>query len=97
MEEADAAVPAEDGVVVAGGANFFGFTKTLQGAFEEREKRMGRLAGAELGFGATLVKNARVVEALVNVGEFQEDFFSVAVAVGDAARELIGNGKAEEA
>jgi len=97
LEEADAAVPAEDGVVVAGGANFFGFTKTLQGAFEEREKCVWRLAGAKLGLGATLVKDACVVETLVNVGEFQEDFFGVAVTVRAAARELVGDGKAEKA
>ena len=37
LEEADAAVPAEDGVVVSGGTNFFSFAEALEGAFEERE------------------------------------------------------------
>jgi len=97
LQEADAAVPAEDGVVVFGGTNFFGFGEALQGSFEEREKRVGRLTGAELGFGSTLVEDACVVEALVNVGEFQEDFFGVTVTVGAVARELVGDGKAEEA
>ena len=40
LEKADAAVPAEDGVVVSGGTNFFGFAEALEGAFEEREKRV---------------------------------------------------------
>ena len=97
LEEADAAVPAEDGIVVAGGANFFGFGEALESAFEEWQKCVGRLAGAKLGLGATLVKDAGVVETLVNVGKFQEDFFGVAVTVRAAARELIGDGKAEKA
>ena len=58
LEKADTAVPAEDGIVIAGGTNFFGFAETLEGAFEEREKRVGRLTGAELGFGSTLVEDA---------------------------------------
>jgi len=37
LEKADAAVPAEDGVVVTGGTNFFSFAEALEGAFEERE------------------------------------------------------------
>ncbi len=58
LEKADAAVPAEDGVVVSGGTNFFGFAEALQGEFEEREKRVGRLAGAELGLRAAFVEDA---------------------------------------
>ena len=69
LEEADTAIPAEYGVVVTGGANFFCFAEAMEGAFEEREKRVGRLAGAELGFGAAFVKDSGVVEALVGVGE----------------------------
>ena len=57
---------------------------------------MGQLTGAELRFGSPLIKDACVVEALVNIGEFQEDFFGVAVTVCDAASELVGDGKAEE-
>ncbi len=34
LQEANAAVPTEDGVIVAGGTNFFGFAKILQGTFE---------------------------------------------------------------
>ena len=34
LQEADAAVPAEDGVVVSGRADFFGFGEAVQGAFE---------------------------------------------------------------
>ena len=52
LEEADAAVPAEDAVVIAGGADFFGFGETAEGFFDEREKNVGGAAGVELGFGA---------------------------------------------
>ena len=69
LEKADAAVPAEDGIVVAGGTKFFGFAEALEGAFEEREKRVGRLTAAELRFGAPLLQKSFVVELFVAVGE----------------------------
>ena len=95
LEQTDAAVPAKDRVVVAGGADFFGFAETLESAFEEWQKRVGRLAGAELGLGAAFVENPGVVETFVGVGELQENFFGFAVAVGNAANELVGDGEAE--
>ena len=52
LEEADAAVPAEDAVVVADGTYFFGFGEIFERFFNEREKDVGGAAGAELGFGA---------------------------------------------
>src|SRR5262249_19860979 len=95
LEEADAAVPAEDGVVVARGTDFFGFAGILQSAFEQRKKRVRRLAGAELGLGTALVKNSGVVEALVIVGKTLEDFFAFAIAIGSAAEKLVSDGKTE--
>jgi hypothetical protein len=46
FEEADAAVPAEDAVVVADGTDFFGFSKILEGFFDERKKDVGGATGA---------------------------------------------------
>ena len=97
LKQANAAVPAEDGVVISGGANLFGLPETLQGAFEEGQQSVGRLARDELRFGSALVADASVVEAFVRVGEFQKDFFRVAVAVVAAAAELVSDGKAEHA
>ena len=36
FEQPDAAVPAEDAVVITGGAGFFGFGKAAQGFFDKR-------------------------------------------------------------
>ena len=46
FEEADAAVPAEDAVVVADGADFLGFGEIVKGFFDERKKDVGGAAGA---------------------------------------------------
>jgi hypothetical protein len=46
FEEADAAVPAKDAVVVANGADFFGFGEILERFFDERKKDVGGAAGA---------------------------------------------------
>jgi hypothetical protein len=37
LQKADAAVPAEDGVIVAGGMVLLRLGKAMHGAFEERE------------------------------------------------------------
>ena len=97
MEEADAVVPAEEGVVVGGGTDFFRFGVAGEGAFEEREQRVGRLADAELGFGAAFIEQAAIIVALVGVGEALKNIFGFVMAVGGNAEKLVGDGEAEEA
>lgn len=97
FEEADAAVPAEDAVVIAGGADFFGFGETTEGFFDERKENVGGAAGVELGFGAALLQKASVVVALVGIAEGLEDGVGFGVAVGGGAGELVGDGEAEHA
>ena len=67
FEEANAAVPAEDAVVVADGTDFLGFGEIVERFFDERKQDVGRAAGAELGFGAAFEEQARIVEALVGI------------------------------
>lgn len=97
LEEADAAVPAEDAVIVAYGADFFGFGEILEGFFDERKKNVGGAAGAELGFGTAFEEEACVIEALVGISEALEDGAAFVVAVAGDAEELIGDGEAEHA
>ncbi len=97
FEEADAAVPAEDAVVVADGADLFGFSETFEGFFDERKKDVGGAAGAELGFGAALEEEAGVVEALVGIAQGLEDGATFLVAIAGDAEELVGDGEAEHA
>jgi len=97
FEEADAAVPAEDAVVVADGANFLGFRETVEGFFDERKKDVGGATGAELGFGAALEEEAGVVEAFVGIAEGLEDGTAFIVAIACDAEKLVGDGEAEHA
>lgn len=94
FQEADAAVPAEDAVVIAGRTDFFGFGEAAQGFFDEGKKNVGGAAGMELGFGAALVQKARVVVALVGIAEGDEDGLDFGVAVGGSPGELVGDGEA---
>src|SRR6266478_8216096 len=97
FEEADAAVPAEDAVVVAGGANFLGFGEAAQGFFDERKKNVRGVPGAKLGFGAALVEEAGVVVALVGVAQTLKNGEHFRIAVAGGAGELVGDGEAEHA
>jgi hypothetical protein len=97
FQEADAAIPAEDAVVIAGGADFFGFGEMVEGFFDKREKDVGGAAGVELGFGAAFLEKAGIVVALVGIVEGLEDGIDFAVAIGGGAGELVGDGEAEHA
>jgi hypothetical protein len=67
LEEADAAVPAENAVVIPGGADFFGFGEAAQSFFNERKKNVGRTAGLKLGFGAAFMEKTGVVVSLIGI------------------------------
>jgi hypothetical protein len=97
LEEADAAVPAEDTVVISGGADFFGFGEAAQGLFNERKKNVRGTAGVKLGFGAAFVEKAGVIVALVRIAERLKDGLDFGVAVGGKAGELVSDGQAEHA
>jgi len=97
FEEANAAVPAKNAVVIAGGADFFGFGETTQGFFDERQQNMRGAAGMKLGLGPSLEEKAGVVIAFVGITERLEDGLGFGVTVGGGARELIGDGEAEHA
>ena len=58
---------------------------------------MGRLADAELGFGAAFVEQAAIVVALVRISEALKNFLGFAVTVCGDAEKLVGDGEAEEA
>src|SRR5579863_177512 len=51
----------------------------------------------ELSFGAALLQQTLIVELFVFVGEAREQFFGFLAAIVNAARELVGDGEAEEA
>jgi len=97
LEEADAAVPAEDAVVVADGADFFGLGEILEGFFDEGKQDVGSTAGAKLGLGTTLEEEAGVVETLVGIAECLKDGAALFVAIAGDAEELIGDRETEHA
>src|SRR5258705_9719978 len=97
FEEADAAVPAEDAVVVANGADFFGFGETVEGFFDEGKQNVGSASGKELSFGAALEEEAGVIEALVGIAQGLEDGAAFFVAIGGHAEELVGDGETQHA
>jgi hypothetical protein len=97
LEEADAAIPAEDAVVIASGAEFFGFGEAAQSLFNEGKKNVRGTSRVKLGFGAAFVEKAGVVAALVRIAERLKDGLDFRIAVGGEAGELVGDGQAEHA
>ena len=97
LEEADATVPAEDAVVIAGGAEFLGFGEAAQSLFNKGKKNVRRTSGLKLGFGAAFVEKAGVVASLVGIAERLKDGLDFRVAIGGQAGELVGDGQAEHA
>jgi hypothetical protein len=97
FEKADAAVPAQDAVVIAGGTDFFGFGETAQRVVDERKENVSGTTRVELGFGAALVKKSGVIIALVGIAQRLKNGLDFPVAVACGAGELIGDGEAEHA
>src|SRR6266481_4666591 len=95
LQEPDAAIPAKDGVVVAGRMDLLGLGKTMQGALHKREQGVWSAAGAKLGFHTAFVEKASVVMTLIRIGKALEDFLDFGVAVGAFSGELVGDGEAE--
>jgi hypothetical protein len=95
FKEADAAVPAEDAVVVADGADFFGFGEIVEGFFDEGKQDVGGATGAELGFCAAFKEEPGVVETLVGIAESLKDGAALFVAITRDTEELVGDGKPE--
>src|SRR5882724_1622164 len=69
FQEPDATVPAENAVIIAGGADFLRFGEAAHGFFDERQKNVRGIADNELRLGAALVEQAGVVEALVGIAQ----------------------------
>ena len=55
------------------------------------------MSGAKLGFGATFIEDAQIVEAFVRAGKLFEALFSFLIVVGRFPGELVCNAQAEKA
>src|ERR1700682_376779 len=97
FQEPDATVPAENTVVIADGADFFGFGETAHGFLDERQKDVRGIANEELRLGAALVKQTRVVETLVGIAQALEEGEHFRITVGGSAEKLIGDGETKHA
>ncbi len=95
LKQADAAVPTENGVVIARRAELFGLGEASQGSLKQGSERVSGAPGVELRFQAALVQQAGVVVALVRVAQRGEKGFDFRVAVGGVAGELVGDGETQ--
>src|SRR6266478_3091207 len=67
LQQSDAAVPAKNAVVVAGGTNFLRFGEAAHGFFDQWQKDVRRVADNELRLGAAFVQKATIIVLLVGV------------------------------
>jgi len=89
MQQAHAAIPAKDGIVVSCWTDFFGLSERAHGMFKERQHSIGRLSCMELRFRTTFVCDPCVVQPLVAVLELLKALFGFADSIGRTTRELI--------
>src|SRR6266704_6781004 len=89
MQQTRAAVPAKNGVVVAGGPNSLGLFVGMHGLFEQNSDGVGRASGFELGLCTAFVKQTRIVELLVRVAELLKGIYVVRISVTAVSSELV--------
>ncbi len=56
LQQADATIPAENAVVIAGGANFLRLRKAAHGFFNQWQENVRGVADEQLRFGVALVQ-----------------------------------------
>src|SRR6266851_4655322 len=97
FQQPDAAVPAENAVVVARRANFFSLGKAMHSLFHQRQEDVGSVADQELRLGAPFVQQAAVVEPLIGIPQTLKTGLRFSVAIAGSADELVGDGESEHA
>src|SRR5450432_1182585 len=95
LDQANTAVPAQDGFVISCRSNFFRAFVAAHRFFQQDHQSVWRTSGAELRLGAALVEKSQIVEPLVGVGELLKSSLHFGIAVGRRARKLIGNREAQ--
>jgi len=97
LQEPDAAIPAQDAVVIAGRADFLRSGEAAHGFFYKREECSGIIANEKLRFGAAFEYQACVVGLLVGIVQTLENRESFGITVTGGADELVGDGETQEA
>ena len=95
LQQADATIPAENAVVIAGRANFFRFGEAAHGFFDQRQKDMRSVPHKQLCLSAALVEQAAVIVPLVGVAQILKNGLDFRVAIAGSADELVSDGQAE--
>lgn len=97
LQEPDAAIPAQDAVIIAGRADFLGSGEAAHGFFDVREECAGIIANEKLCFGAAFEHQACVVGLLVRIVQTLENRESFGMTVTRGTDELVGDGETKEA
>src|SRR5579862_3268782 len=95
-QQARAAVPTQQSIVVSRRTDLFRILKTAHGALKAGQEAVREMAGAQLGFGPTLIEDSAVVSPFVITGELFKAAFGFPGAVGEGAGELICNGETKQ-
>ena len=97
VQQANATIPAENGIVIARRMDFLGFGETAQSFFKKNAKGVRGAAGAELHFRTAFIEKAEIIEALVGILEALKNALDFRVTVRRSASELVGDRQAEDA
>ena len=96
LQEAQAAVPAQQRVIIVFGTKLFRFFEALHCLLEAGEQAVREMAGAHLGLSAALEKDSQVIPTLVGVVQLLETLLRFLTMVRRIAGELVGDGQAEQ-
>src|ERR1700674_901866 len=96
LQQPCAAVPAKNRIVVARGANLFGFREAAHRFLEERCEGVRRAPHVHLCLGSPFMQETRVIEAFIALDESVEKCFYFSTAIRGVSTELVGDGEAQQ-
>jgi hypothetical protein len=91
FEQAEAAIPAEDSIVILGGMNLLRLLEMLHGLLEQADQHLMRPPGSHLSFGSTLINQTGVVVTLVGINQLSKRCLGLGVAVRGLSGKLVGD------
>src|SRR6516165_7679014 len=97
LQQPDATVPAQDGIIVASRPDLFRFGEKTHGLFKQGQQRVGRVSGAELGLRPAFVQQPHIIGPLVSILEAAKSALNLAIAVRGDTQELVGECETEQA
>src|SRR5262249_14945943 len=94
LQDTDTAVPAKNGIVVVGGADYFGLFEAAHRLFKTGQHSVSHAAGIELRLRFSLVQYPEIIKLLVSISQVAKCRLGLGVTITGIAFELISDRQA---